>query len=418
MRAEGADRMTSIYDPPIGTRPGSAPQDAPPAGWPVSGGPGGPGGPYGPYGYGGGGGPSGPVRRLRRKFLILLYVVVIGLASFWGLQASQGQQPASQQAGLSNSQIAAQIDPGLVDIVTALGYQHARAAGTGMVLTPSGEVLTNNHVIEGATSIKAIDVGNGRTYRATVVGYDRSHDVAVLRLRGASGLKTVATGSSAHASAGQKIVAIGNAGGKGGTPSLVSGRIVSLGASVTATDAAAGTRERLSGLIGHNAPIKPGDSGGPLVTRAGKVIGINTAASSANGFRLQGQTQAFAVPINQALSIANRIESGRSSAKVHIGATGFVGVAVVSADQAQPQGVPAGSGVLISGVFSESPASAAGLRAGDVIVSAGGRRVGSPEALQSVLQRHHPGDHVALTWINQGGLRHSATVTLIKGPAG
>ena len=408
--------MTSIYDPPIGTRPGSAPPDVPPAGWPVSGGPGGPYGPYGPYGYGGGGGPSGPVRRLRRKFLILLYVVVIGLASFWGLQVSQGQQPASQQAGLSNSQIAARIDPGLVDIVTTLGYRHAQAAGTGMVLTPSGEILTNNHVIEGATSIKAVDLGNGRTYRANVVGYDRSQDVAVLQLRGASDLQTVATGNSAQASVAQKVVAIGNAGGKGGTPSLVSGRIVSLGASVTATDAAAGTSERLSGLIGHDAPIMPGDSGGPLVSRVGNVIGMNTAASSR--FTMQGQTQAFAIPINRALSIANQIESGRGSATVHIGATGFVGVAVVSADEAALHGVRPGSGVLISGVFSGSPASGAGVRAGDLIVSAAGRRVGSPEALQAALQRHHPGDRVGLTWIDQGGLRHSATMRLVKGPAG
>jgi len=409
--------MTSIYDPPVGATRGSAPLGAPPAGWPVPGHPGGsggPGGPYGPYGYGGGGGgPRDPVSRLRRKFLIFLYVVVIGLASFWGLQVSQGQQPARQ---LSNSQVAARVNPGLVDIVTTLGYQRAQAAGTGMVLTPSGEVLTNNHVIEGATSIRAVDVGNGRTYRASVVGYDRSHDVAVLKLRGASGLQTVATGDSARVSPGEKVVAIGNAGGKGGTPSLVTGRIVAIGASVTATDAAARTSERLTGVIGHNAPIKPGDSGGPLVNRAGKVIGINTAASPQNGFSLQGQTQAFAIPINQALSIADRIESGQGSATVHIGATGFIGVAV--ADQAQAHAVPNGSGVLIGGVFSGSPASAAGLRPGDTVVSAGGQQVGSPEALQSVLQRHHPGDRVGLAWIDQGGLRHSATVTLITGPAG
>jgi len=285
-----------------------------------------------------------------------------------------------------------------------------------MVLTSSGEVLTNNHVIEGATSIKAVDVGNGRSYRATVVGYDRSHDVAVLQLRGASGLKTVPTGNSARASVGEKVVALGNAGGKGGTPSRVSGSIVSLGESVTATDAAAKTTERLAGLIGHNAPIKPGDSGGPLVSQAGKVIGMNTAASS--GFTMEGQTQAFAIPINRALSIADQIESARGSATVHIGATGFIGVGVVSADEARLQGVPTGSGVLIQGVFPGSPASAARLRAGDVIVSAGGQQVGSPEALQSALQRHHPGDRVGLTWIDQGGVHHSATVTLIKGPAG
>jgi len=401
--------MTSIYDPPMGTRPGSAPPGAPPAGWPAPGSPGGPGWPYGPYGYGGGGGPGGPAPRVRRRFLIFLYVVVIGLASFWGLQASQGRHS-------STSEIAAKVNPGLVDIVTTLGYQHARAAGTGMVLTPSGEILTNNHVIEGATSIKAVDVGNGRSYRASVVGYDRSHDVAVLQLRGASGLQTVATGNSAHATVGEQVVAIGNAGGKGGTPSLVTGHIISRGASVTASDAAAGTSERLTGLIGHNAPIKPGDSGGPLVSQDGKVIGMNTAASA--GFTMQGQTQAFAIPINRALSIADRIESGRGSAAVHIGATGFIGVAVISADQAELRGVPAGSGVLIGGVFSRSPASAAGLKTGDVIVSAGGRQVASPEALQSVLQRHHPGDRVGLTWIDQGGLRHSATVTLMNGPAG
>jgi S1-C subfamily serine protease len=382
----------------------------------VPGSPAGPGGPYGPYGYGGGSGPGGPVRRLRRKFLIFLYVVVIGLASFWGLQTSQGELPVRQQGALPNSQIAAQVNPGLVDIVTTLGYQRAQTAGTGMVLDPSGEVLTNNHVIEGATSIKAVDVGNGRTYPATVVGYDRSHDVAVLQLRGASGLQTVATGNSARASVGEKVVAIGNAGGKGGTPSLVTGRIVSLGESVTASDAATHTSERLTGLIGHNAPIQPGDSGGPLVSPTGKVIGMNTAASP--GFTMQGQTQAFAIPIDRALSIADRIDSGRGSATVHIGATGFIGVSVVSADQARLNGVPPGSGILIGGVLSGSPARAAGLRAGEVIVSVGGRRVGSPEALQSVLQRHHPGDRVDLTWIDQSGLRHSATVTLINGPAG
>jgi len=191
---------------------------------------------------------------------------------------------------------------------------------------------------------------------------------------------------------------------------------VSLGESVTATDAAAKTTERLTGLIGHNAPIKPGDSGGPLVSQSGQVIGMNTAASAE--FTMQGQAQAFAIPINRALSIADRIESGQGSATVHIGATGFIGVGVVSADDARLQGVPTGSGVLIQGVFSGSPASAAGLVAGDVIVSTGGRQVGSPEALQSVLQPHHPGDRVGLTWTDRRGLRHSATVTLMNGPAG
>lgn len=426
--------MTSTYDPVAGTRPEAVPPGTTaPVHWQGPGGhlrPGGPGGPNGGFGGSGGPGgparfrragrPNGPLRRLRRRFAAAVYLVVIALASFWGLQHSR--DPSLGFPGRSASpegKIASRVDPGLVDIVTTLGYQHAEAAGTGLVLTPSGEVLTNNHVIEGATAIRVTDVGNGQTYRATVLGYDRSHDIAVLQMRGASGLRTVTTGNSARARVGQPVVGIGNAGGKGGTPSVVTGRIVRLGASVTASDASAGTSERLTGLISHSAPIKPGDSGGPLVNRDGRVIGINTAASARSGtFQLHGRTQAFAIPINQALSTARRIDSGAGSAIVHIGATGFLGVAVESASQAAAGGVPAGSGVVIAGVFPGSPASGAGLAAGDIIVYAGGRPVRSPLALQSALERHHPGDRVGIRWIDRGGQSHSATVILMTGPAG
>jgi S1-C subfamily serine protease len=493
MQAEGAERMTGIYDPPAGPRPpwappgeprggqanGQPPYDEPPYGqppygqppyrqppygqppyrqppygqprsgqpaygqpsygepyggstyggqpygqqpygtqqpygWPGPGGPGGPGGRYDPYGYGGGR-PGGPFGRLRRQLLALVAVVVIAVASFFGLESARSHPSSPVQ---STSTIAANVDDGLVDIVTTLGFQRAQAAGTGMVLTSSGEILTNNHVIEGATSIRATDIGNGQTYRAKVVGYDRSHDVAVLQLQGASGLETVSTANSGTASLGQRVVALGNAGGKGGTPSVVTGRIIRLGASVTATDASAGTSERLHGLIGHNAPIRPGDSGGPLVTRSGKVIGMNTAASTGSNFQLQGRTQAFAIPINQALSVASKIEAKKSSATVHIGATAFLGVGVLSAQQAQTRGVQPGAGVMIGDVFAGTAASGAGLRAGDVIVAAGGQRVGSPLALQSVFQRHHPGDRVGISWLDSSGQRHSASVVLRSGPAG
>jgi S1-C subfamily serine protease len=353
---------------------------------------------------------------MRRRLLGLVAVVVIAGASFWGLQAARSPQPTAAE---STSAIAGKVDDGVVNIVTTLGFQSARAAGTGIVLTSSGEILTNNHVIEGATSIRATDVGNGQTYQARVVGYDRSHDIAVLKLQGASGLDTVATGNSGSAAVGEKVVALGNAGGRGGTPSVVTGRIIALGVSVTATDNAAGTSERLHGMIGHNAPIQPGDSGGPLVNRTGKVIGINTAASAGSkGFQLQGPTQAFAIPINRALSIAQQIESGRDTATVHIGKTGFVGVGVASTAQAQRQGIPAGTGALIASVFPGTAASAAGLQAGDVIVAAGGQRVGSPLALQTVLGHHHPGDRVNISWVDQGGTHHSAQITLHAGPAG
>ena len=400
--------MSTIYDPTI---PAGHGQEPPGALWPGQGGPAGPGG---PGGYGGGeDGPGKPGRRFRRGLLAAGAAGVLALGIFGGLAIAgvgHGSRP------LTTSQIAAQVDPGLVDVVTTLGYQHGQAAGTGLVLTPSGEVLTNNHVIQGATSIKVTDVGNGHTYQARVVGYDRSNDIAVLQMQGASGLSTVTLGDSASVTTGQKVVALGNAGGKGGTPSVATGRVASLGDSITASDASAGTSEQLTGLIHHNAGIQPGDSGGPLVNTAGQVIGINTAAST--GIQLQSeQTQAFAIPVNRAVAVAGQIEAGSASATVHIGPTGFLGVEILSADAAAAQGVPVGSGAAVAGVLPGAPAAGAGLTAGDVIVSVDGHQIASPNALQAALGLHHPGDRVSIGWTDQAGQRQSATITLITGPA-
>ena len=399
--------MSTTYDPTVPAGPGQPP----PAPWFD---PGGPAGPGGPVGYGGGGeGPGNPTRRFRRGLLAIGAVAAAGLAAFWGLSAAG---ITSGTKVLTTSQIAAQVNPGLVNVVTTLGYQHGEAAGTGLVLTSSGEVLTNNHVIDGATSIRVTDVGNGRTYPARVVGYDHSHDIAVLQLRGASGLKTVTLGNSSSAAAGQKVVALGNAGGKGGTPSVATGRIASLGASITASDASAGTSERLTGLIHHDAGIQPGDSGGPLVNTAGQVIGINTAASS--GFQIQaGHTQAFAIPINRAVSTASQIEAGTASATVHIGATGLVGVEVMSAGNAAASGVPGRQRGRHSRGHPELARGQGRLTGGDVINSVDGQRVSSPSTLQSALGQHHPGDSVRISWADTAGQTHSATIVLITGPA-
>jgi S1-C subfamily serine protease len=402
--------MSAIDDPPIWTETGQPPPAPPRPGY------GGAGGPGGPAGEGGGSeGPGRHVRRFRRGVLAAFAAIVAALGAVVGLQAATGTAGA-----LTTSQITAQTDPGLVDVVSTLGYQQAEAAGTGLVLTPSGEVLTNNHVIEGATSIRVIDIGNRHSYRATVVGYDQSKDIAVLQLRGASGLKTVSLGSSAAAAVGQKVTAIGNAGGRGGTPSVVTGKITRLGATITASDQGSGTTERLTGLISDNAAIQPGDSGGPLVSTSGQVIGIDTAASTATGFRFQSeqtQTEAFAIPIDEAVSIASQIEGGTASPTVHIGATGFLGVEILPAGTAAQDGVPAGTGAAVAGVLPGSAAQSAGIAAGDVITSVDGRPVSSPSTLQSAMERHHPGDSVSIGWTNQAGQSQSATVHLATGPA-
>ena len=402
--------------------------------------------PFAQYPYGAYPVPE-PPRRPHRHVLGLTATAVVALAVGAGAGvavASHGSTPAgtataTSKTVLSTSQIANRVSPGLVDVTSTLGYAGATAMGTGIVLTSNGEVLTNNHVINGATSVSVTDIGNGKTYQATVVGYDASHDIAVLQLSGASGLTTATTGNSSTVRVGDKVVGIGNAGGVGGTPSVAAGTVTALNQSITASDEGSSSSEQLSGLIETNADIQAGDSGGPLVNSHGQVIGVDTAASSAsggssdpfggfggsgdNGSSNSGQqttTQAFAIPINTALSIANRIESGHASATVHIGATAFLGVEIASSGQQDNSGSfgsSGSSGVAIAGVQSGTPADAAGLSAGDVITSVDGQSVSSGTSIQQVLASHHPGDKISISWTDSNGQSHTATVTLAAGPA-
>ncbi len=316
------------------------------------------------------------------------------------------------------SGIAATVSPALVDINTNLSYQNGAAAGTGMVLTSNGEVLTNNHVIDGATSISVTDVGNGKTYQAHVVGYDRTGDVAVVQLSNAKGLQTIST-SSATAAVGEAVVGVGNAGGAGGTPSAAGGSITAVDQSITASDTGGGNSENLSGLIEINAGIQPGDSGGSLVDAQGRVIGMDTAASADSQYQVT--TEAYAIPIQTALSIAHKIVAGQASSVIHIGPTGFLGLGV-SASSDTGSGLFGGSagsgssGAVVSQVLSNSAAGQAGLVAGDTIVSMDGSPVNSPTDLSNLLEPKHPGDSVQLQWTDQSGQDHTASVTLGSGP--
>lgn len=308
--------------------------------------------------------------------------------------------------------IARDVDPGIVDITTTLS--NGQAAGTGMVITPSGEVLTNNHVIDGANSISVRDVGNGRTYNATVVGYDRTQDIAILQLSAASGLSTITPASSEPAS-GAAVVGIGNAGGVGGTPSYAGGSITHTGATITASDQYDGTSEQLSGLLATDAAIESGDSGGPLVNTSGEVVGMDTAATEGdgiNGFGIVGPGGAtdrgYAIPIVTALQIARQIESRQASDTVHIGPTAKLGVYVSSADSGAP-------GAQIVQLENGSPAAAAGLQPGEVITSINGTPVSSPNDLSDVIATLAPGDRVTVTFLSTGGARSSVTATLGTG---
>ena len=312
---------------------------------------------------------------------------------------------AGTGAAAGASAIAAKVNPAIVDINTQLGYQNGAGAGTGMILTSSGEILTNNHVVDGATSISVTVVATGRSYPATVIGTDRTEDIAVLQIR-ASGLKTIETSSSV--AVGEPIVAIGNAGGAGGVPAVVSGNVQADDQTITAADQGGANSETLNGLIQIDAPIQPGDSGGPLVNTSGQVIGIDTAASSSGRFR-SGATVGFAIPIGHAASIAAQIVAGHASSTIHIGPTGFLGVSISPTS--------AGSGALVSGVQAGSPAAGAGLVAGDTITSVNGQPVDSSTSLSTLTKSHHPGDKVSIGWTDTAGAGRTASVTLATGPA-
>jgi S1-C subfamily serine protease len=297
------------------------------------------------------------------------------------------------------SSITDAVDPTIVDINVTLGLQQAAAAGTGIVLTSDGEILTNNHVIDGATAISVTDVGNGQTYKATVVGYDRTDDLAVLQLTNASGLATASIGSSASAATGDTIYAIGNAGGTGGTPAAAGGTIAALNQSITATDENGGNAEQLTGLIQVAADIQAGDSGGPLVDTDGHVIGINTAGN--------GNGAGFAIPIDAATSVAAQIEAGKASTTIHLGATAFLGISATES----------ANGVQIAQIVQGSAAETAGLTAGDTLTALDGTTLDTAATLTSLLGTHHPGDRVKLTYLGTDGAQHSVTVTLAEGPA-
>ena len=318
----------------------------------------------------------------------------------WGGGASgDGSSDGSTSGTTGSATATAAQQVGIVTIDTRLQYQGAEAAGTGMVLTSNGEILTNNHVVDGATSIEVTVVSTGKTYTASVVGTDPTDDVAVLQLTGASGLKTAKLASSA-ARVGESVTGVGNAGGTG-TLTAATGTVTALGRTITASDENGGNAEQLSGLIETDAAIQSGDSGGPLYGSSGTVIGMDTAASSG------GQTVGYAIPIATAEKIADEIESGVDNATIHQGLPPFLGVSVQDGTD----------GAAIAGVLSGGPAADAGITAGDVVTAVGGTAVTSADGLSAALQSHDPGDRVTVTWVDTAGTTQSATVTLAAGPA-
>jgi S1-C subfamily serine protease len=459
-------------------QPGSSQPSYGPPGHPGYSQPGYPGGygpaygtvPYGQPGYGqpgyGGYLPPADARRRRRRGIIA-YVVVAAVAAATGAGAvltlhhnpsasspaggtgrASGNSNRSVSSGTEHAVVSA-VQPGLVDISSSLGYQGGAAAATGMVISSNGLVLTNNHVITDTTGLVATVVTSGRRFAAKWLGYDSAADVAVIQLVGAHGLRTIPIGNSSGVKLGDNVVALGNAEGAGGAPAVV-GSITGLNRTITASDSGAGTSETLHGMLQTNAGIVQGDSGGALASTAGKVIGMNTAAASGS-FGDGTQNVGFAIPINTALAIANKIIHGQSGPTIQIGSTGFMGVLVPAGKasqstkpreqrllQAQQDGTafaggtaclrndlgagvpakvaPASTGALIIGEICGTPAAKAGIVAGDVITAVGGHPVSSPKQLTGIMLGFKPGVGVVVAWVDVTGRRHSGKLLLVQAP--
>jgi serine protease Do len=334
---------------------------------------------------------------MRRSLATLLTALVAVLAL-----VAPVNPPTSKAAPGDPVAAAIQVEPAVARIDTEIHYQGAVGNGTGIVLDPSGQVLTNFHVVAGADRV-TVGVA-GRAFPAELVGYDRRRDVAVLQLYGAGGLPAAPIGDSAALVEGEPVVAIGNAQGSNAPLTREVGTITGFGRVVTAEDTLTGSKDELTGLIEFAAPVIAGDSGGPVVNAAGQVVGMTTAASV--NFRMGPGGKGFAIPINDALAIVNQIRSGVASDSVHIGPPVLLGVGVRTAPTRGP-------GVLVADVLRGGPAEQAGLVGGDILTTLDGTPLDSATTLTYVLDRHYPGDVIDLTWIDGSGQQRTGKVVLI-----
>lgn len=333
--------------------------------------------------------PPVPGQKRRLLIAVLLAALVPAVAA----------SPAGAAGHSSQAVRASAPNVGIVDIYTTLGYQDGAAAGTGMIVSRTGEVLTNNHVIRGATKFKVVDVTTHRRYNATVVGYSVTHDIAVLQLANASHLQTIKLGGYLRLHVGQQVVARGNAQGLGGAPKAAVGRVTALHRKIVARDVS-GESETLRNVIATNTRVEPGDSGGPLENVHDRVIGMTTAGSTV------GAPRGFAIPIKQALRDARAIVNGNAGAAIHVGPTAFLGVVL--------KNVPGGT--QITQILPNLPAETAGLVSGDVITSLNGDPISTMDDMRHTLLSLPVGTAVPIEWTDKSGIAQTGSITPASGP--
>ncbi|MBV9830687.1 MAG: serine protease [Marmoricola sp.] len=360
------------------------------------------------YGWQGQGGQSfGSEQQMEQQLQQLQQQFEQQFGQQFGQQAPQpgqgfgGQQaPGTQsgtQSGDSTSTASGKQLTGLVRISTSLKYENGEAAGTGLVLTSGGEVVTNHHVVAGATSIKATVMSTGKTYTARLVGADSTADVAVLQLVGASGLDTVTPDTHA-VSIGDGVTAVGDGNGTTDHLSAATGKVMATKQSITTQSEGSAAGERLTDLIEISSDVVSGYSGGATYDSDGQVLGMTTAASSGSS-----DVVGYAIPIATVLKVAGDLEAGVHDSAYTYGYPAFLGVGL-------------DNGTTVGQVYDGTPAAQAGISAGDRITRIDGTATGTETALRAAIAKHAPGDSIKVTWVGTDGSTHSASVTLIQGP--
>jgi serine protease Do len=286
----------------------------------------------------------------------------------------------------------------VAQVQTSLGVFPQQGAGSGVIVSPDGYILTNNHVVEGAQQIK-VTLLSGKTYSARLIGADRFSDVAVVKVQTAERLPAAQLGNSGVLRVGQRAVAIGNPFGLGHTVTV--GVVSALNRSIQVPNLV------VENLVQTDAAINPGNSGGALADSAGTVIGINTAiVPNAQGI-------GFAIPIDAARAIMDQlIRSGRVVRPY----VGIVWGGDVDAGIARQYSLPVDHGLLVREVDQRGPAAASGLHAGDIIVAIDGKPVANWNEFIRELFTKQPGDRVRIEYYNAAGKRSTADITLIQRP--
>nr|WP_040751256.1 trypsin-like peptidase domain-containing protein [Nocardia transvalensis] len=348
------------------------------------------------------------------RTLVVLVSVVVAVVALFGFRGGLPHwavgEPTATLLGpplppMDPAAVASTIEPHLANVNVALRPAGTSAAGSGIVLTADGEVLTSHHVVKGADSITVGDIGTGGQYSATVLGYDSDADIALLALSRAGGLPVARIGSSGALRIGDEVLAVGNAGGTG-SPTATPGTVTGLDSSIVARNSADYSRKELTGMVEIAAPVTSGQSGGALADRYGAVVGVITAATG-DVSKAAGRASGYAVPIDRAMGVVRQIRSGTATETVHVGPTATLGVIT---QDAKP------SGARIESALYGTPAYAAGLSEGEVITGIDGREIGSVRALKAALNLRKPNDSVHLDVLDADGSQRSVVVVLAPGP--